>query len=96
MLIQENKVKLRIASIREQAEPFEDLITKFTDPSESNKYYYIEESLKRFVDQLDEMYDDVKDNQVLRMQRKEVYKLLFKLFDDLDAKVEENRILLSK
>lgn len=97
VLIQENKVKLRIASIRQQAEPFEDLIKEFTEPSDdTNEYHYIEESLKRFVDQLDEMYDDINGNKVLRMQRKEVYRLCFKLFDDLDAKLEENKILCTK
>lgn len=96
LLSQEDKVKLKIASIREKAEPFEDLIKEFTESSESNQYYYIEENLKRLVDQLDEMYDDINGNQILRMQRKEVYKILFKLFDDLDAKVEENMILFPK
>lgn len=96
LLSQEDKVKLKIASIRQKAEPFEDLIKNFTESSESNQYYYIEENLKRLVDQLDEMYDDIKDNQILRMQRKEVYKVLFKLFDDLDAKVEENMLLIPK
>lgn len=87
----EEKVIKELIEIRKQARPFEGEIEKFEELEGSDKHYYIEESLRRLIDKLDEMFDDIGPNQFLRDERKKVYKVIFPLFQKLDNKVEENR-----
>ncbi|XP_066246153.1 uncharacterized protein [Euwallacea similis] len=80
-----------LEQIREKAKLFEKEIEDFTELENSNKHYYIEESLRRLIDKLDDLYDDIGDDNMLRSKRKEVYRYIFPIFDELDNKVQFNR-----
>jgi len=54
-----------------------------------NRYYYFEESVRREIDKLDDMYDIVVNNKNLRALRKEAYAILFSLHHSLDTYTEE-------
>lgn len=83
-------VAKKIEEIKCKAEPFREEIEAFFELEDSNKYFYIEESLQRLVAKLDDMYDEIGDDEWLRQRRKFVYKFIFSLFDALDEKVKIN------
>lgn len=83
-------VAKKIEDIKCKAEPFREEIEAFFELEDSNKYFYIEESLQRLVAKLDDMYDEIGDDEWLRQRRKFVYKFIFSLFDALDEKVKIN------
>lgn len=87
---QENKrreVKTKIDELHNTAKQFIEEIDSFEEAQDSSKYYYIEESLRRLVDTLDDMYEDIGADEYLRAERKKVYKCIFPLFEKLDEKV---------
>ncbi|XP_066139827.1 uncharacterized protein [Euwallacea fornicatus] len=87
----QKRIIQNLEQIRQKAKPFEKEIEDFTELEDSNKHYYIEESLRRLIDKLDDLYDDIGDDHMLRLKRKEVYRYIFPMFDDLDNKVKFNR-----
>lgn len=83
-------VAKKIEEIKCKAEPFREEIEAFFELKDSNKYFYIEESLQRLVAKLDDMSDEIGHDEWLRQRRKFVYKFIFSLFDALDEKVKIN------
>lgn len=83
-------VAKKIEEIKCKAEPFGEEIEAFFELKDSNKYFYIEESLQRLVAKLDDMSDEIGNDEWLRQRRKFVYKFIFSLFDALDEKVKIN------
>lgn len=84
-----------LQDIKLQAARFETDIENFQELDDSIKYYYIEEHLKRCIDELDQMYHLVCRDQVMKMERKKVYRLVFELLERLDDKAEKNKPNLS-
>lgn len=87
---QENKrrrVKTKLDEVHNTAKQFVEEIDNFKETQNSSKYYYIDESLRRLVDTLDDMYEDIGEDEYLRVERKKVYNCIFPLFDQLDEKV---------
>ncbi|CAG9773750.1 unnamed protein product [Ceutorhynchus assimilis] len=87
-----NQMIEMLTKIYEQAKPFHEKIDQFTELENSNAHYYIEESLRRCIDKLDDMFDDIGDVKALTDERKKVYKFVFPMFDRLDATVQENKL----
>lgn len=90
-----NPILKSLQDIQLKAEKFESHIENFQELDDSMKYYYIEENLKRCIDELDEMGDLVFNDQVMKMERKKVYRIVFKLLQRLDEKAEKNKANLS-
>lgn len=90
-----NPILKSLQDIQLKAEKFESDIEIFQKSDDSMKYYYIEENLKRCLDELDEMGDLVFKDQAMKMERKKVYRIVFKLLQRLDEKAEKNIANLS-
>lgn len=87
---QENKrtkVKTKLDELHNTAKQFIEEVDNFEGTRDSSKYYYIEESLRRLVDTLDNMFEDIGNDEYLRVERKKVFNCVFPLFDKLDEKV---------
>lgn len=87
---QENKrrrVRIKLDEVHNTAKQFVEEIDNFKETQDSSKYYYIDESLRRLVDMLDDMYEDIGEDEYLRAERKKVYNCIFPLFEKLDEKV---------
>lgn len=82
-----------IKTLREIEDKHKKLVSELNDylaknnnelRDDENKFYYFDKSNNRLVDKLDDMYDDVGNNEELRVMRKDVYKKLFPFSEKLD------------
>ncbi|XP_066247717.1 uncharacterized protein [Euwallacea similis] len=89
--VSEDKIRNVLIGIKDKAETFKSEIQAFDERSDNNKFYYIDENLKKLIDALDDMFQQVAGNDVLLGERKEVYNYIFHLFEELDKKLEENK-----
>ncbi|XP_066139855.1 uncharacterized protein [Euwallacea fornicatus] len=87
----EDKIRNVLNGIRNKAETYKNEIRAFDERSDNNKFYHIDENLKKLVDALDDMRQQVAGNDVLLRDRNEVYEYIFHLLGELDKKLEENK-----